>query len=57
MYVVKLTITIWFEIPIIDIGRCINYLYVIMKIFIYKLEFTYLKHYSVAMLLNIVSPE
>jgi len=25
MYVVKLTIIIWFEIPIIDVGRYIDY--------------------------------
>jgi len=57
MYVVKLTIIIWFEIPIIDVGHYIDYRYVIMMILIYILECKHFKNYSVAMLLNIVSPE
>ena len=57
MYVVKLTIIIWFEIPIIDVGHYIDYRYVIMKILIYILEFKHVRNYSVAMLLNIVSPK
>jgi len=57
MYVEKLTIIIWFEIQVINIERYIDFLYVYMKTLIYILEFKHLRNYSVAMLLNKVSPK
>ena len=52
----KLTIIIWFWIPATGVERCIGVLYVNMKILIYILNFK-LNNFSVAMLLNIVSPK
>ena len=54
MYVEKLTIIIWFEIPVTDVERYIDLRYVYLKTLMYILEFKHLGNYSVAMLLNIV---
>jgi len=54
MYVEKLTIIIWFEIPVTDVERYIDLRYVYLKTLMYILEFKHLRNYSVAMLLDIV---
>jgi len=42
---------------VINVKRYIRFTYVNMKILIYILEFKHVRNYSVAMLLNIVSPK